>query len=447
MSRSAPPPRRHKRSPAAASPGPARAAAAEALIAVLTRRAPLESALERHCAEASFEPRDRAFVHNLVLTTLRRLGEIEAAVASCLERPLPKSAAHARIALALGACQILFLRTPAHAAVATSVALAEAGGAARFKGLVNAVLRRIARAPDSFRAGADAARVNTPEWLWMRWSAAFGEDTCRRIAEAHLAEPPLDLSVRAEPERWASRLNARVLPTGTVRLAESAAITRLDGYGEGAWWVQDAAAALPVRLLGDVRGRAVFDLCAAPGGKTAQLANAGANVVAVDQSEARAARLRENLARLKLEVEYVVANALTWAPGRAADAVLLDAPCAATGTIRRHPDIPRVRTPDDIARQADVQAKLLRAAAGLVRPGGILLYCVCSLEPEEGTDQVARFLGGGVPFVREPVRAVELCGQSQFVTTEGDLRTLPCHWRDLGGLDGFYAARLRRTGA
>ncbi|MCC7015890.1 MAG: MFS transporter [Rhodospirillales bacterium] len=447
MSKSVPPSRRHKQPPVAASPGPARAAAAEALIAVLTRKAPLEAVIERHCAEASFAPRDRAFVHNLVLTTLRRLGEIEAAVASCLERPLPKGAAHARTALALGACQILFLRTPAHAAVATSVALAEAGGAARLKGLVNAVLRRIARAPDLFRAGGDAARVNTPKWLWMRWSAAFGEDACRRIAETHLAEPPLDLSVRADPELWRRRLNGRALPTGTVRLAESVAVAQLDGYAEGAWWVQDAAAALPVRLLGDVRGRDVFDLCAAPGGKTAQLANAGANVVAVDQSDARSARLRENLARLKLKAECVVANALAWSPGRAADAVLLDAPCTATGTIRRHPDIPRVRTPDDIVRLADTQAKLLRAAADLVRPGGILLYCVCSLEPEEGTDQVARFLGGGVPFVRESVRAVELCGQSQFVTAEGDLRTLPCHWRDLGGLDGFYAARLRRTGA
>jgi 16S rRNA (cytosine967-C5)-methyltransferase len=447
VSKSAPPPRRQRRPlSAAASPGPARAAAAEVLIAALTRKVPLESALGRHCAPASFSPRDRAFVHNLVLTTLRRLGEIEAAVASCLKQPLPKGAVHARIALALGACQILFLRTPAHAAVATSVALIAAGRNARFKGVVNAVLRRIARAPESFLAGEGAARANTPDWLWARWSAAFGEDTCRRIAEAHLVEPPLDLSVRAEPELWARRLNARVLPTGTVRVAKSAAVAQLDGYAEGAWWVQDAAAALPARLLGDVKGLAVFDLCAAPGGKTAQLTNAGANVVAVDYSEARVARLRDNLARLKLGAECVAADVLSWAPGRTADAVLLDAPCAATGTIRRHPDIPHVKKPADIAALTAAQAKLLRAAAALVRPGGVLVYCVCSLEPEEGPGQVARFLEPGVPFVREPVDAAAIFGQSQFVTAEGDLRTLPCHWPDLGGMDGFFAARLRRTG-
>ncbi len=446
--RSAPKPasrgRPRRSAPETAAPS-ARAAAAEALLAISSGKVSLESALEQHCATGSFSPRDRAFARNLVLTSLRRQGEIEAAVASCLNRPLPKGAAHARVALTLGACQILFLRTPAHAAVATSVALAESGGAARLKGLVNAVLRRIARAPDPFRAGANAARVNTPEWLWARWSAAFGEETCRRIAEAHLAEPPLDLGARTDPDLWARRLNGRVLPTGAVRLSESAAVFQLDGFAEGAWWVQDAAAQLPARLLGDVKDRVVFDLCAAPGGKAAQLANAGARVVAVDRSVARVARLKDNLARLKLDAECVVADITTWDPGKTADAVLLDAPCTATGTIRRHPDIPRVRKSGDIERLAAVQSELLRAAALKVRPGGILVYCVCSLEPEEGPDQIARFLGSGVPFAREPARASELAGQSQFVTADGDLRTLPCHWPDLGGLDGFYAARLRRT--
>jgi 16S rRNA (cytosine967-C5)-methyltransferase len=423
----------------------ARSAAAEALIAVLTRGAPLESALERHCAAKNLPPRDIAFARNLVLTTLRRLGEIEAAVASCLERPLPKGALHARVALHLGVCQILFMRTPAHAAVATSVALAEAGGGGRLKGLVNAVLRRIARTPDRYLAGANAGRVNTPAWLWARWSGAFGEETCRGIAEAHLREPPLDLAVKNDPDLWARRLNGRVLPTGAVRLDDVSAIGALDGYTEGAWWVQDAAAQLPARLLGDVRGRIVFDLCAAPGGKTAELARAGAEVVAVDRSPARVGRLRANLARLKLDAETVVGDLLGWAPGRTADAVLLDAPCTATGTIRRHPDIPRVRKPDDIAALAATQEKLLRVAADLVRPGGVLVYCVCSLEPEEGPGLINRFLGSGVPFARESVRADEIAGQAQFVTAEGDLRTLPCHWPEWGGLDGFFAARLRRA--
>ena len=429
----------------AASGLPARSVALDILRAVLARAMPLDAALEKSADLAVLAPRDRAFARNLVATALRRLGQIDAALAACLAKPLPKNADKVRDVLRLGATQLLFLKTPAHAAVATSIALVP-GRFGRLKGLANAVLRRLTREGGAMIAGQDAARLNTPEWLWARWSAAFGEDTCRCIAEAHLVEPPLDLSVRAEPEFWARRLGARVLPTGTVRVAKSASVAQLDGYAEGAWWVQDAAAALPARLLGDVKGLAVFDLCAAPGGKTAQLANKGANVVAVDYSEARAARLQENLARLKLAAECVVADVLSWAPGRSADVVLLDAPCAATGTIRRHPDIPRVKKPADIAALAAAQVNLLRAAAALVRPGGVLVYCVCSLEPEEGPGQVARFLGPGVPFVREPVDAAEICGQSQFVTAEGDLRTLPCHWPDVGGMDGFFAARLRRTG-
>ena len=424
----------------------ARAEAAEALIAVLARGVPLESALERHCAAKDLSPRDRAFAHNLVLTTLRRLGEIEAAVASCLERPLPKGALHARVALHLGICQILFLRTPAHAAVATSVALAEAGGGGRLKGLVNAVLRRIARTPDRFLAGPDAGRANTPAWLWARWSEAFGEEACRRIAETHLREPPLDIAVKSDPDTWAQRLNGRVLPTGAVRLDDVSAVGALDGYAKGAWWVQDAAAQLPVRLLGGVKGRLVFDLCAAPGGKTAQLACAGANIVAVDRSKTRIERLRANLARLDLAADTVIADVLAWAPGRLADAVLLDAPCTATGTVRRHPDIPRIRKPEDIAVLAATQEKLLRAAVNFVRPGGALVYCVCSLEPEEETERIDRFLGDGAPFTREPIRADEIAHQSPFLTPEGNLRTLPCHWPEWGGLDGFFAARLRRAG-
>jgi 16S rRNA (cytosine967-C5)-methyltransferase len=446
LTRSDPNPRRRRRPERTATFDPARTAAADILFAVLAQRRTLESALEQLDTIGSLPPRDRAFAHNLVWTTLRRLGDIESAVTICLDRPLPKNAARARIALIVGACQILFLRTPTHAAVSTSVALAEASSAGRFKGLVNAVLRRIARAPDQFRTGIDAARINTPDWLWARWRAAYGEATCRQIAEAHLIEPPLDLAVRADPELWARRLNGRVLPTGAVRLVQSANIAQFDGYAEGAWWVQDAAAQIPVRLLGEVKDRVVFDLCAAPGGKSAQLASAGARVVVVDRSPKRIARLKANLARLRLSADCVVADVSTWTSGRLADAVLLDAPCTATGTIRRHPDISRLRRPNDIAELAATQSNLLLAAARLARPGGLLVYSVCSLESEEGPKQIVRFLESNPSFMREPVRADEIFGQSQFLTPEGDLRTLPCHWPDLGGLDGFYAARLRRIG-
>ena len=425
----------------------ARAAALRLLTAMLAHRDTLDRAMASDGGFAALAPRDRALAHNLVATTLRRLGEIDAALAACLEKPLPANAAEVLNVLRLGATQLLFLKTPAHAAVATAVELVAEGRLGRYKGLVNAVLRRIARTPETFQAGPNAGRVNTPDWLWARWSEAFGEETCRRIAETHLAVPPLDLSVRSDPDGWARRLNGRVLPGGTVRLSAEGSIARLDGYGEGAWWVQDAAAALPVRLLGDVKNRTVFDLCAAPGGKTAQLANAGANVVAVDRSPARVARIGENLARLKLDAACVVADALTWAPGRTADIVLLDAPCASTGTIRRHPDIPHVRKPEDIGTMAAVQAKLLRAAAQWVRPGGILLYCVCSLEAEEGPDQISRFLESETGFIRLPLDAAAVGGEAKFLTPSGDLRTLPCFWPDLGGMDGFYAARLRRIGA
>ena len=428
-----------------AAPGHApRAAALRLLHAVLGRRAPLDQAIENDPALRTFEPRDRAFAHLLVATVLRRLGQIDAALAVCLAKPLPRNAETVRNALRLGAAQLLFLETPAHAAVATSVALIP-GRFGRMKGLANAVLRRLAREGESLLAGHDAGRLNTPDWLWRRWSDVFGADICRRTAEAHLVEPPLDLTVRESPAIWAERLHGRVLPTGSVRLAGAAGIADLPGYDEGAWWVQDAAAALPVKMLGDVAGRTVLDLCAAPGGKAAQLANAGANVVAVDRSAARLARLKDNFARLRLAAEYVVADAVQWTPPAPAEIVLLDAPCSATGTIRRHPDIPYGKTADDIVRLAETQARLLAAAAPMVAPGGRLLYCVCSLEAEEGPHQIERFLSLNPSFQPEPVRA--LPGGDEFLTPEGMLRTLPGQWPDWGGLDGFFAALFRRRAA
>ena len=299
-------------------------------------------------------------------------------------------------------------------------------------------------------ARQDIERLVTPDWLWRSWSAAYGEPLTRAIARIHLREPPLDLTPRSEPELWAGRLDARLLPTGTLRLPPGAGeVAKLPGYLEGAWWVQDAAAGLPARLLGQVAGRLVVDLCAAPGGKTAQLANAGAQVIAVDRAEARVKQLSENLERLGLAAATVVADAVEWRPPAAANAVLLDAPCSATGTLRRHPDIAHLKRRRDLEALTPVQDRLLRSALDMVEPGGLVVYATCSLQPEEGPERVAALLaraqaGDAPPVERVPVAAAELDGLQELITEQGDLRSLPCHLADDGGLDGFYACRLRR---
>ncbi|MFQ5783949.1 MAG: RsmB/NOP family class I SAM-dependent RNA methyltransferase [Alphaproteobacteria bacterium] len=421
----------------------ARACALDLLDAVLSRRTPFDEAIERHAGLARLAERDRAFARLLVATTLRRLGQIDALIDGCLARPLPAKAARARHALRLGACQLVFLATPPHAAVDATVALVRGRDMAPYRGLVNAVLRRIAGEGRARAAAQDAARLNTPDWLWRRWNAAYGEASARAIAAAHLAEPPLDLTVRDDAATWATRLAATLLPTGSLRRTLGGAVSALPGYAEGAWWVQDAAAALPVRLLGDVAGAAVLDLGAAPGGKTAQLAAVGARVTAVDRAP-RLPRLEANLARLGLAAATVAADMTDWRPDQPAPFVLLDAPCSATGTIRRHPDVARLKRAADVARLAALQDRLLDAACAMLAPGGTLVYCVCSLEPEEGEDRIAALLARRSDFARAPVAAAEVGGLAEFVTAAGDLRTLPCHLAAFGGLDGFYAARLRR---
>jgi 16S rRNA (cytosine967-C5)-methyltransferase len=425
----------------------ARAVALDLLAAVLTRRQALDEALAGHNGMAALTSRDRAFARQLVATTLRRLGQIDAMVASALSAPLPASARAVTDILRIGVAQLVFLGTPSHAAVSTAVDLTEAIGHRRMKGLVNAVLRRLAREGAGLAAAQDEARLNTRDWLWRSWARAYGDDTARAVAMAHLADPPLDLSLRdpgGAPE-WAERLGGRVLESGTVRCpAGIGDVAGLPGYRDGAWWVQDAAAALPARLLGDIAGKRVIDLCAAPGGKTAQLAAGGGRVVAVDRSPTRLVRLRQNLSRLSLEAETVAADVADWRPALPASLVLLDAPCSATGTVRRHPDIPHLKEPADVARLARSQARLLTAAASMLAPGGTLVYCVCSLEPEEGPQRVEELLGQHPGFERRAVTAAEAGGFGMCLTPAGDLRTLPCHLVAEGGLDGFYAARLIR---
>lgn len=418
------------------------------LDAVLRDRRALDETLADSAGFAGLDMRDRALVRHLTATTLRRLGQIDALLAGFVERPLPHRAASARNALRLGAADILFLRTPAHAAVNEAVGLLRTPAARRYRGLANAVLRRLAREGGPLPREQDAARLNTPDWLWRSWVDAYGTETARAVAEAHLAEPPLDITAASESDAWARRLEAEILPTGSLRRAP-APVETLPGFREGGWWVQDAAAALPARvLLAGLDDPEVADLCAAPGGKTAQLASAGARVTALDISPARLERLKENLARLRLTAELVEADLLRWTPAAPFDAVLLDAPCSGTGTIRRHPDLARNKTADDVARMAALQRALLDAAAKAVRPGGRLVYAVCSLQPEEGSATVDAFLSASSDFRRLPVEAGEITGIEDFLTPEGDLRTLPCHFPERGGIDGFHVSRLeRRSGA
>jgi 16S rRNA (cytosine967-C5)-methyltransferase len=425
----------------------ARRVALDLLEAVLWRRQAFDDVLAARDGLASLSGRDRGFARELVATTLRRLGQIDELLAHALSAPLPPRARVVTDILRLGVAQLVFLGTPSHAAVSTSVDLVEAVGHRKMKGLVNAVLRRLAREGAALAAAQDAAMLNTPPWLWRGWRDAYGEATSRAIAAAHFAEPPLDLTPRdpASAASWATRLGGEMLPTGTIRCPPGTGnVALLPGYDEGAWLVQDAAASLPARLLSEVAGRAVIDLCAAPGGKTAQLAAAGARVVAVDRSAARLARLEDNLRRLSLAAEIVCADVASWQPATPASLVLLDAPCSSTGTIRRHPDIPRLKTAEDVARLARSQARLLEAAAAMLAPGGRVVYCVCSLEPEEGPRRVEELLSRDANLRRVPIEPAEVGGLRQCVSTEGDLRTLPCHLAELGGIDGFYAARLAR---
>jgi 16S rRNA (cytosine967-C5)-methyltransferase len=427
------------------APPSARGVAIDLIAAVLRRRRPLDDAIEESPDMAALQPRDRAFARLLIATVLRRLGQTDALIAHCLNTPLPARAFLVHDMLRLGIAQLLFLRTPPHAAVATTVDLAGARGFPTYKGLVNAVLRRLSVEGPELIAGQDAAVLNTPQWLRDSWNAAYGPKTAHAIAAAHLKEAPLDITAPSEPEKWAQLLDAVVLPTGTLRRSSGGAIMSLPGYKEGAWWVQDAAAALPTRLLGPVAGASVIDLCAAPGGKTAQLAAGGARVTAIDRSPRRLQRLRSNLARLQLAVECVAADAGNWRPPEPVPFVLLDAPCTATGAIRRHPDVPHLKTAEDVARLAAVQERLLDAAAGMLAPGGILVYCTCSLEPEEGVRQIERLLARGAPLERQPIRAEEIGAPAECVSDKGDLRTLPCHLSERDGLDGFFAARLVRV--
>ena len=434
----------------------ARRIAADILDGVLHKHRTLDEQLDgaaAHPGLKTLSDRDRALMRRLVATILRRLGTLGHLLSRLLDRGVPTDAPRAQSALLIGAAQILWMDVPDHAAVDLSVRLVQSDRrAAKYAGLVNAVLRRCAREGQPLIDEVKSQTLDIPPWLLTRWIAHYGEGVARDIANALSHEPSLDITAKSDPAQWATRLHGETLPTGTVRTLLQGSVTMLPGFAEGQWWVQDAAAALPVRLFGNVAGKTIADLCAAPGGKTAQLAQAGARVTAVDRSPARMARLRDNLARLSLEAETVVADAAEW-PGRnngeGFDGILVDAPCTSTGTIRRHPDVAWLRQEADIGPLAALQKRLLQKAVTLLKPGGTLVYCTCSLEPEEGEEAIAALLAAEPAMRRAPIEAGEVAGLQEILNAQGDLRTLPSHLPHpdprLAGLDGFYAARLVKS--
>lgn len=434
----------------------ARRIAADILDGVLHKHRTLDDQLDgagAHPGLKTLSDRDRALMRRLVATILRRLGTLGHVLSRLLDRGIPTDAPRAQSALLIGAAQILWMEVPDHAAVDLSVRLVQSDRrAAKYAGLVNAVLRRCAREGQPLIDEVKAQTLDVPPWLLNRWIAHYGESVAREIATAIGHEPSLDITVKSDPAQWTTRLHGETLPTGSVRTLLQGSVTMLPGFTEGQWWVQDAAAALPARLFGDVAGKAIADICAAPGGKTAQLVHAGADVTAVDRSPGRMARLRDNLARLDLPAKTVVADAAEWqgrSGGEGFDGVLVDAPCGSTGTIRRHPDVAWLRQEDDIGALMGVQQRLLQKAVALLKPGGTLVYCTCSLELEEGEQAISALLASEPAMRRVPIEAGEVGGLQEILTAEGELRTLPCHLPHqdprLGGLDGFYAARLVKS--
>ena len=392
----------------------------------------------------ALESRDRGFVRLLVATVLKRAPEMDEALAALLRDPLSRLKPQQLLnVFRLGMAQIVFLQTPPHAAVNTSVELAAAEDIAHQKPLVNAIMRRIAQEGMPKRDDRDAGRVNTPEWLWSQWMQDYGVETALDIAAAHLTEAPVDFTPRANAQTWADRLGATLLPGGSLRLKSAGFVPGLAGFEEGAWWVQNAAAAMPVKFLGDVQDKTVVDLCAAPGGKTAQLAAAGAKVIALDRSAQRMTRLQENVERLALEhVTAVIADGAVWQPPEPVDAVLLDAPCTATGTIRHQPDVFYLKDIRDQEKLAALQKRLLKNAADMLKPGGVLIYCTCSLQKAEGEAQTDWVLAEGLPLRLDPIRPGEIAGINAMLTARGEFRALPHHWAEHGGIDGFYAVRF-----
>jgi len=426
-----------------------REVAIRTFMAVTLKRRPFDVALDDIAGAAKLDARDRAFVMNLLMLCLRRYGSLKALLGGLLDNGLPKNATWTEAALITGLAQILLMRTADYAAVNETVTLIKGlpGKEKGFAGLVNAVLRRAVREHDKLLKKLDNwPAKDLPKWIYDSWAKAYGKETASGIATALRGTPPLDLSLKPglDREAWAATLEATVLPTGTLRRAHGD-VPSLAGYDDGHWWVQDMAAAIPATLLGDVSGKHVLDLCAAPGGKTMQLAAAGARVTSVDRNKNRLKRLAANLERTGLAADVHTADAAAFTPDTPVDHILLDAPCSATGTLRRNPDVIWTKNETDVAKLAALQARILDHAFSLLPVGGTLIYCVCSLEPAEGIEQVRAFLSRTESAERVAVTPAETGGIGALITPDGDLLCLPSLLAEQGGMDGFFAARITRT--
>ncbi|KPF42876.1 RsmB/NOP family class I SAM-dependent RNA methyltransferase [Rhizobium sp. AAP43] len=426
----------------------ARIAASRMMAAVIDRKTSLDGLLDSEHGNPAFlalNEADRALVKAILQSALRHLPRIESILASLLASPLPDGARALHHLLIIAAAQMLYLDIPDHSAVDLAVEQANRDPRSRrFAKLVNALLRRIGREKDELLAAVSDLPC-IPDWFMARLTEIYGAEQARLIADAQLEPPSIDLTVKAEPEVWAERLGGTVLPGGTVRLDRfKGSVTTLQGFEEGAWWVQDMAAAIPVKLFGDLTGKRAADLCAAPGGKTAQMILAGADVTAVEQSKSRLERLQSNLARLGFEAKTLYTNLLELRDAEGFDAILLDAPCSSTGTTRRHPDVLWTKDDADISKLAGVQERLLRHAVTQLKPGGKLVFSNCSLDPREGEELVDRVLADHPDLVLDPVQADNWPGLEAAVTARGEFRTTPAMLRDAGGLDGFYACVLAK---